>query len=131
MLECFYYYYDNYLMKNITKYVVIGLAFAPFMVSAALTASSGLNTIDDLWGKVLLVMNWIISIFFVVATIFIIMAGFKYVTAGGDSSKIDEAKHMLTYAIIGIAVGLLAFTIPKLIGGFVGVTPVDINAIPR
>lgn len=131
MLECFYYYYNNYLMKNITKYVVIGLAFAPFIVSAALTQSTGLNTIDDLWAKVLLIMNWIISIFFVVATIFIIMAGFKYVTAGGDSAKIDEAKHMLTYAIIGIAVGLLAFTIPKLIGGFVGVTPVDINAIPR
>ena len=49
------------------------------------------------------------------------MAGFKYLTAEAHA-KIDEAKHMLTYAIVGIAVGLLAFAIPEIVRSFLGVT---------
>jgi hypothetical protein len=38
----------------------------------------------------------------------IIIAGFKYITSGGDTNKVASAKSTLTYAIIGIVVVALA-----------------------
>lgn len=113
-------YYNNYLMKNLTKYAVIGLALIPVLAFAA-PVSGAPTDITGIWSIIQKIMNWVMAIFFLVATVFILMAGFKYLTAGGDSGKIDEAKHMLTYAIVGIAVGLLAFAIPQIVQNFLGV----------
>ncbi|MEK7089343.1 MAG: hypothetical protein AAB920_00820 [Patescibacteria group bacterium] len=108
-------------MKNLTKYAIIGLVLIPMLASAAVVGNAPTD-LAGIWQKVTLFMQWVMAIFFLVATIFILMAGFKYLTAGGDTAKIDEAKHMLTYAIVGIAVGLLAFAIPEIVRSFLGVT---------
>jgi hypothetical protein len=47
----------------------------------------------------------------VLAIFVIIMAGWKYVTSGGDTAKIQAAKHTLMYAIIGLIVIALSDTI--------------------
>lgn len=44
----------------------------------------------------------------IVALIAIIFAGFKYITSGGDSNKVSNAKQTLIYAIVGIIVAALA-----------------------
>lgn len=44
----------------------------------------------------------------VIAVIMVIVAGFKYITSGGDSAKVTSAKNTLIYALIGIAVAVLA-----------------------
>lgn len=38
----------------------------------------------------------------------IIWAGFKYITSGGDSGKISNAKNTLIYALIGLAIAAVA-----------------------
>ena len=43
--------------------------------------------------------------------VFIVIAGIKFVTSGGDPKKLASASSTLTYAIIGIAVTILAFII--------------------
>ena len=40
----------------------------------------------------------------ITAVIMIMVAGFKYITAGGDSGNVTSAKHTLIYAIIGLVV---------------------------
>lgn len=45
------------------------------------------------------------------ATIFIIIAGFMFVTAGGDPKKLDTAKKTLTWTIIGVAIAIAAWTL--------------------
>lgn len=42
------------------------------------------------------------------AIIAIIFSGFKYITSGGDTGKVANAKNTLIYAVIGIAVAILA-----------------------
>lgn len=42
------------------------------------------------------------------AIIAIIWSGFKYITSGGDSGKVGNAKNTLIYALIGIAIAVLA-----------------------
>lgn len=47
----------------------------------------------------------------IAAVIMIILSGFKYITSGGDASKIASAKNTLIYAIVGLVVVALAQTI--------------------
>jgi hypothetical protein len=41
----------------------------------------------------------------------IVLAGYKWMTAGGDSSKVDEAKHQLQTAVIGLMIILASYSI--------------------
>jgi len=43
-----------------------------------------------------------------VAVIMVIMAGFRYITSAGDSNKIASAKNTLIYALVGLAIVMLA-----------------------
>src|SRR4051812_23445048 len=40
----------------------------------------------------------------IVAVVMIMIAGFKYITAGGDSGQITSAKNTLIYAVIGLVI---------------------------
>ena len=68
------------------------------------------------WMEVIL--DWIFSIVMVVAVLFMLVAAFLFLTAGGSPEKIATARQMLTYAVIGIAVALLAYVIPYIVRGF-------------
>lgn len=52
--------------------------------------------------------------------IFIIIAGFKFITSSGDEKKLASASSTLTYAIIGLAVTILAFVILRVVQRFIG-----------
>jgi hypothetical protein len=46
-----------------------------------------------------------------IALVVIIYAGFLWMTAGGESGKIDEAKNMMKAGVIGLAIILAAYSI--------------------
>jgi len=50
-------------------------------------------------------LAWVLG---VAAIIMIILSGFKYITAGGDSGKISSAKNTLIFALVGLVVAALA-----------------------
>ncbi len=52
-----------------------------------------------------------------VAVGFIIYGGITYITSSGDPQKAMKAKRILIYAIVGLVIVLLAFTIENFIGG--------------
>lgn len=64
-------------------------------------------------------VNRIIDLFSViigiVAVIMIMVGGFKYVTSGGDSTKVSSAKSTIVYAVLGLIVVALAQTIVKFV----------------
>ena|SRR3990172_8130459 len=53
-----------------------------------------------------------------ISLIFIVIAGIKFVTSGGDPKKLGSATSTLTYAIIGLAVTILAFVILRIVQFF-------------
>ncbi len=55
-----------------------------------------------------------------IAIVLIIIAGIRFVTSGGDPKKLAAAQATITYAIIGIAVTVLAFVILKALQIFIG-----------
>jgi len=44
----------------------------------------------------------------VAAVIMIIVGGFRYITSGGDSTRVGGAKNTLIYAIVGLIIVALA-----------------------
>lgn len=44
----------------------------------------------------------------IAAVVMIIIAGFKYITSGGESSNVAGAKNTLIYAIVGLIIVVLA-----------------------
>ena len=72
------------------------------------------------------IVAWIASItqtifygVMVIAVLFILVAAFHFLTASGNPEKIATARQMLIYAVIGIAVALLAYAIPFIVEGII------------
>ena len=61
-------------------------------------------------------ITWLFTILLVLAVIFIILAAFQYLTAGGEEEKIKKAHQKIIYAIVGIAVAFLAQGISFVVG---------------
>ena len=45
------------------------------------------------------------------SVLMIVISGIMYMSSGGDSSKVETAKNMLIYSIVGLVVALLAWVI--------------------
>ena len=72
--------------------------------------------VDTILGLV----NWFAWFVALVAVIFGLYSGALFITAGGDDAKLSKAKSILIYAVIGIAVAILAFSIVAISRSIVG-----------
>ena len=52
--------------------------------------------------------DWMFTFLLVVAVIMIVASGFLFITAAGDAEKVKKARNLLIYALVGVAVALLA-----------------------
>lgn len=66
------------------------------------------------------IVDWAIGLAGLAAVFFIIFAGFKFLTSGGDPKQVEGARKTLTFAIAGLIIVFLAFAIVKLIGTITG-----------
>lgn len=57
------------------------------------------------------VVNFLLYLIGAIAVIMLIFGGFRYVTSGGDGSAITSAKNTILYAVIGLAVAIIAYAI--------------------
>lgn len=81
-----------------------------------LSQLGGANPCDDggaqASNKISSTISTIVNILSVVvgiaAVVMIIIAGFKYITAGGDTNNVTSAKRTLIYAIVGLVIVALA-----------------------
>jgi len=63
--------------------------------------------------------NWIFTILLGVVVIMLILAGFFWVTAGGNPENVKKASDMLRDALIGVAIALGAKGLVAVIKGFI------------
>lgn len=70
---------------------------------------------DNVEGTIQSIVNLISVIIGIVAVIMIIIGGLRYVTSGGDSGKVSNAKNTIIYAIVGLIVVALAQVIVKFV----------------
>jgi hypothetical protein len=71
--------------------------------------------INNIWDLVTKLFSWAIMFAGIVATGTIIYAGYKLITAGGDSNAIKTAGNQIKWSLIGLVVILSAYAIVELI----------------
>jgi type IV secretion system pilin len=74
-------------------------------VVASCTASSDGSGISSVITLVVNIMSLLLG---AVAVIMIIIAGFKFVTSGGETAKVSSAKSTILYAVVGLVVAIMA-----------------------
>lgn len=57
------------------------------------------------------IVNIVIGVMGVAATVFIVRGGIDYMTANGNPDKLKRAKHTILYAAIGLVICILSFAI--------------------
>ncbi len=72
----------------------------------------GQKTID---GVIQVAVNILSAVVGVASVIMIIISGFKYITAGGDSNSIASAKNTIIYALVGLTIAALAQVIARFV----------------
>ena len=87
---------------------VMAAATPPAPPSPGIISKTPLQFVTDTVFTILQI-TWIIAIGFIV--IMFAMAGFKYLTAQGDPSKISEANRAVIWSTAGVAVVILAWSI--------------------
>lgn len=85
---------------------------APEVRNVTLDNPLRVNSIEEL---LVAILNIFMVLMIPIIVLFIILAGFKYVTAQGNPGQIEEATATFTYAIIGGVLILAAVAIAEII----------------
>lgn len=94
-------------------------------LSQCIKSINGANNVPTLECFPALFQNLVFAVLIfagIIALLFIIISGIKFLISGGDPKQVEGARKTLTYAIIGLVVILLSFAIINLIAGVTGVT---------
>ena len=86
------------------------------------------NLLADIISNILGIMTIFAGIWFLFQAI---MAGYNYLSAGGDKARIEAAWRRLTNALIGLAIVVAAYGIIALLGTFLGVNFLEIGSFFR
>lgn len=70
----------------------------------------GLGT-ADLESTVIKIVQWVLAFLSLIAVIMILIGGFQWMTAGGNEEKVASAKKVISAAVIGLIIILLAWAI--------------------
>jgi hypothetical protein len=65
-------------------------------------------------------VNWVFVVVMVGATVFIVLAGWQFITGGGDAQAVAQARNKLLYAAIGIVVAVLSRGIVTAVRSLIG-----------
>ncbi len=109
------------MKKNILKKVGVGiglsLALLPFLALAQAPPPTTpiISSLSDISRIIAVILNWIIGIIMVISVIMLLFSAFLYLTAGGSEDRVGKAKNYLLYAIVGIVVAVLTFSIEPFI----------------
>jgi hypothetical protein len=85
------------------------------------------SCLTNAWGMIALLngigvaTNWIFVILMVVVGLLVIWGAFAIVTAAGSPEKVGSGRNKILYALIGLAVALLAKALPGIVSALLGV----------
>jgi hypothetical protein len=102
-------------MKKIIPILMLAVSIIPIIVSAEeiinpIAANSFQEIIDG-------IINFIFYIGLIVTPLMVVIAGLLILTAGGDPKKVEQGRHIIVYALIGLFIILFAKGIISMLNG--------------
>ena len=83
--------------------------------------TSTITSTSAFWQLLCTGVLWFFGIVIIIAFVMLLVAAVTFMTAGGNEEKVNQARSMLTYGIIGIAVALLARAILQVVASLFGI----------
>jgi hypothetical protein len=84
----------------------------------ASTDTTTLNSIEDFISMIIGFMTVLAGLFFL---FYAIMGGVNWITAGGDSGKIEKARNQIVQGVIGMVVIVSAYLVIGVVGSIIGI----------
>ena len=117
------------VLSLLVLFGLIALSVAPALAEAEIPGTGNWWVPDvfegedyDLQDIIAFVINVAFGLAGLVAVIYLIVGGFRYVTSGGNPDTVELAKGTILNAIIGLIVILIAFLIVQFILRAIGVS---------
>jgi len=95
----------TYACNNIQNNIQTGINNSTGSSDTCGSGSTITTGIGNLATEVVNILSVVVGI---VAVIFLIYGGFRYITSGGESSNVSNAKNTLIYAVVGLVIVALA-----------------------
>ena len=123
-------------MKKVTAFLkMFGPSIASLVLPALVLAQAppppsnvpqtNITSLQGVLNILCVVFSWMFWFLVVLAVIFVIVAAFKYLTAGGNPEAVSGAGRTLLYAAVAIGVALIARAVPFVVGTFLGAGTVN------
>lgn len=97
-----------------THFPGLGIFAVDLSVGGGANAAKGSDQPADLFGTGGIfntISNVLLFIVGAVAVIMIVIGGLRYVISGGDSANVAAAKNTILYALVGVIVAILAYSV--------------------
>ena len=98
--------------KKILFIILLGVLLAPSIILAQLHDYGGGFSLDNIIPAIKSVA-WVI--FGLIVVICFVMAGVLFLTANGEPEKIKTAKSAAIWGVVGVFVGILAYSVQTII----------------
>ncbi len=100
-----------------------GSGLGPFStIGSSNNGSAGITGVADLVSSVIGILTVVASVWFLLNILF---GGYEWMSAGGDSKKIGEARDHITHAFIGLVIVVGAWALTATAGQFFGFSILD------
>jgi len=111
------------MKKALSYFAGVGALVAPFVAFGQLQEGQlptysplqNLTTVENVLSIIQRIANWIGGFLMALAVIMILVSAFYFLTAGGDPEKLKSGRNYLIYALVGVAVALVAFALPLVV----------------
>ena len=119
-------------MKSLIKKTTSAIFLASLFANQAFAQSTGffdnpqggtapnVAAQGTLGSNITTIINYFLGILGLVAVAFLIYAGILMVTAGGAEEQVTKARKIIMYAIVGIVIILLSYTIVTFVASALG-----------
>ena len=105
------------------RFIIVSFWVILLLPSITLAANCAAVPADKWFGCIINnIVDYIVWPLFVgLVVIMVIWAGILFLTARGDPNKIDAARRALIWAVVGIIIGLIAFSAVTIIKATLGI----------
>jgi uncharacterized BrkB/YihY/UPF0761 family membrane protein len=111
---------DLFMNKKILLLILFCVIFLPVLTYAALDFSQPSGNIGNVQNIVTKILNPVWEVFVGFAVIMFVFAGILFLSSSGEPEKIKTARNAVLWGVVGIVVGILAFSIMTIIKTAIG-----------
>lgn len=125
----------KFIIPALSLAAFLSMASSSFADTTVQTCATGFSALCNLntgnfAGLIGNLLQLIIVISIIVALLYLVWGGFKWLTSGGDKGQVQAAREHIVAAIVGLVIIFLAYLVINLLLGFFGLGNLNTLVLP-